>query len=231
MIKQAIILAGGLGTRLQGVVKDVPKPMADINGKPFLEYLLNFFKKNEIKEIILSVGYKYKVIIDYFGENFSGIKLVYSIEEEPLGTGGAIKKALNYVDSNEVFVLNGDTFFDINLSKFYKFHIEKKSNLSIGLKIMEKNNRYGIVEVDNDFRIKNFSEKRYSDKALINAGIYILKKDFLLSLKLPYKFSFEKDFLERYSKTFAFYGFPLDASFIDIGLPSDYYSDNSFFSK
>jgi len=230
MIKQAIIIAGGFGTRLQSVIKDLPKPMADINGKPFLEYLLNFLKKQGIKKVILSVGYKYKMIVDYFGENFSGINIVYSIEEEPLGTGGAIKKALNYIDYNDVFVLNGDTFFDINLSEFYKFHIGKKSDLSIGLKIMRNSDRYGIVEVDDDFKIKNFIEKRYSDKALINAGVYILKKDFLLTLNPPDKFSFEKDFLERYYRTYAFYGFPSDASFIDIGIPSDYYFAHSLFN-
>ncbi|MFX0195930.1 MAG: sugar phosphate nucleotidyltransferase, partial [Candidatus Hodarchaeota archaeon] len=111
MVKETIILAGGSGTRLQKVVQDVPKPMADINGSPFLEYLLCYLNKQEIKKVILSVGYKYRVIQDYFGTEYKDLVLEYSIEKEPLGTGGGIKKALNLVKSDDVYIINGDTFF------------------------------------------------------------------------------------------------------------------------
>ena len=108
---EAIILAGGFGTRLQSVVKDVPKPMADINGRPFLEYILVFLAKNCFTKVILSVGYKKESIINHFGSSFCGMNISYCIEDEPLGTGGAIKKAFDYVDGQNVLVLNGDTFF------------------------------------------------------------------------------------------------------------------------
>lgn len=137
MVKEAIILAGGLGTRLKKVVKDIPKPMADINGKPFLEYIfyhLNFYK---IEKVILAVGYKADVIKDYFGSKFRNISIYYSEEKELLGTGGAVKQAIKLSDSNDVFIFNGDTFFDIDLVNFYNFHIENNSNLTLSLKAMK----------------------------------------------------------------------------------------------
>ena len=113
---EAIILCGGLGTRLRSVIKDIPKPMADINGAPFLQILLEFLLRQGVKKVILAVSYKFEVIQGFFGSDFKGLKLIYSVENTPLGTGGAIKQALEFADENENFVLNGDTFFDIDLS-------------------------------------------------------------------------------------------------------------------
>jgi len=223
MTMQAIILAGGLGTRLKDIIKDCPKPMADINGKPFLEYVLTFLEKQGIDRTIFSVGYKSRVIKDYFGENFNNMKLIYSVEHQLLGTGGAIKRGLDFVKDGDVFVVNGDTFFDIDLKKFYQFHKEKKADLTIALKIIDHSDRYGIMKIDKNFQIKNFTEKKCKNKkALINGGIYVLNKDFFLSFNLPEKFSFEKDFLEKYYNKCRFYGVPFDAYFIDIGVPDDY---------
>ncbi len=134
MLEEAVILAGGLGTRLKSVIKDIPKPMAEVCGKPFLCYILDFLIKYEIKRVILSVGYKWEAIREFFGEQYKNINLVYAIEYEPLGTGGAIKNALKYVQDTEVFILNGDTLFNIDLSVFYSLHKNKNSNLSIALK-------------------------------------------------------------------------------------------------
>jgi len=122
MVKEAIVLAGGLGTRLRNVIKDVPKPMAEICGKPFLSYIIDFLIRYEIKRVILSVGYKWEVIKQFFGERYRNLDLVYAIEYEPLGTGGAIKNSLKYVQDTEVFILNGDTLFNIDLSTFYILH-------------------------------------------------------------------------------------------------------------
>ena len=128
---EAIVLAGGLGTRLKSVVSNVPKPMAPIGDKPFLEYILKYLKKNGITRAILSVGYKSEIIEEYFGNNFEGIDLVYSVEKEPLGTGGAIKKAMSKVKSNQVYIINGDTFFDINLKSLI---LEDNSKIILSLK-------------------------------------------------------------------------------------------------
>ncbi|MDF2953381.1 MAG: NDP-sugar pyrophosphorylase [Thermodesulfobacterium sp.] len=221
MIKEAIVLAGGLGKRLRKVVKDVPKPMADVNGKPFLEYLLTFLARQKIEKVVLSVGYKYEVIKNYFGNSFSGMKLVYSIESKPLGTGGGIRRSLSFVDSNEAFVLNGDTFFDIDMEKLYFFHKEKNSVLSVALKPMRHFDRYGSVKLDKNNRIIGFEEKKYYESGLINGGIYLLNKNFFMSFALE-EFSFEKDFLEKYYNSYAFYGLEFRDYFIDIGIPEDY---------
>ena len=222
MVKEAIVLAGGLGTRLKGAVKDVPKPMADVNGKPFLEYLLTFLNRQGIEKIVLSVGYKYEIIRKYFGKSFLDMKILYSIEAKPLGTGGGIKKSLTLVDSNDTFVVNGDTFFNIELDKLFSFHREKEAVLSIALKPLKHFDRYGSVEINEDGRIVGFKEKKYHESGLINGGIYLINKEFFVSLGLEEKFSFEKDLLERYYISHPFYGMTFKEYFIDIGLPEDY---------
>lgn len=222
MINEAIILAGGLGTRLRSIVKDVPKPMADINGKPFLEYIFHYLKYFNITKIILAVGYKADIIKNHFGNNFNGISIIYSEEKELLGTGGAIKQAIKFSEGNDVLILNGDTFFDVDLNKAYQFHKQKHSNLTILLKQMIDVQRYGIIEIDENNKIKRFLEKYQRDNGYINGGIYLLNKKIFLSLDLPVKFSFEKDFLEKYYQLSDFYGFISDSYFIDIGVPEDY---------
>jgi len=221
-IREAIVLAGGLGTRLRSVLKDLPKPMAPVGGRPFLEYLLRYLQQNGIEKVILSVGYKWEVIKAYFGDSFEGIKIVYSVENEPLGTGGAIKKSLFFVNSSDVFILNGDTLFNIDLKEFFAFHKKKRSVLSIALKAMSQFDRYGNVKIDNNNRIVSFEEKGYYESGLINGGIYLLNKDFFMDLDWKDKFSFEKDFLEKYYKFYEFYGLPFNSYFIDIGVPEDY---------
>ena len=222
MIKEAIVLAGGLGTRLRKVVSNVPKPMADVNGKPFLEYLLQFLAKHGIKKVVLSVGYQYWVIRDYFGNSFLDMKVLYSIEKELLGTGGGIKKSLKFIESENTLIVNGDTYFDIDLAELFSFHKEKNSALTVALKPMRDFSRYGSVVIDDDGRIIGFREKGYHKYGLINGGIYLLDKGIFLEPTLPEKFSFEKDFLEKYYKTLPFYGKVFHNYFIDIGIPEDY---------
>ena len=222
MVKEAIILAGGLGTRLRKVIKYIPKPMADINSKPFLEYLLLYLEKQGIERVILAVAYKWEVIKKYFGGKYNDIEILYSIEDHPLGTGGAIRQAIDFAEGEDVFVFNGDTFFNIDLNKFFEFHKSKNSNLSLALRYVGNTDRYGIVKIDENFRIVAFLEKKLADEGLINAGNYLINKKFFLSFNLPRKFSFERDFLEKYYKTYSFYGFPFEAYFIDIGIPDDY---------
>ncbi|MCR6577666.1 D-glycero-D-manno-heptose 1-phosphate guanosyltransferase [Campylobacter insulaenigrae] len=213
---QAIVLAGGLGTRLQSVIKDLPKPMAPINGKPFLEYLLQYLQKQGIKEVILSVSYKYELIQEYFKDKFENINIIYNIEKELLGTGGAIKDALKFV-KNETFVLNGDTFFDIDLNKLFL----NGSKICIALKQMRDFDRYGAVNIDKFGYISSFEEKAYKKQGLINGGIYLLKKDLFDDFSLVDKFSFE-EFLQENCKTLKIQTQVFDDYFIDIGIPEDY---------
>jgi len=222
MNKEAIILAGGLGTRLRSVVKDVPKPMADINGRPFLSYVFQLLTKFDFNRVILSVSYQWQIIQNAFGDNYQNLHLVYAVEEEPLGTGGGLKNALKLADNEELFVLNGDTFFDIDLSVLHKLHNQKKAQLSVALKKVECGLRYGSIVLDEHNRIISFAEKTKSSQVLINGGIYLINRNFFNSLAQEGQFSLEKDFLEKYHKAFTFHGFCFDDFFIDIGVPEDY---------
>ncbi|ECX4201107.1 NTP transferase domain-containing protein [Campylobacter coli] len=213
---QAIILCGGLGTRLKSVIKDIPKPMAPINDKPFLEFIFEYLKKQGIKEVILAVSYKYEVIKEYFKDEFLGIKIKYSIEKEPLGTGGAIKEALKII-KNETYVLNGDTFFDIDLSKLKL----NGSKICLALKQMNDFDRYGTVNVNEQGIVTSFEEKVFKKQGLINGGIYLLKKDIFNNFSLERKFSFE-EFLQENYKTLKIQTQIFDDYFIDIGIPEDY---------
>ncbi|EAH7997335.1 D-glycero-D-manno-heptose 1-phosphate guanosyltransferase [Campylobacter jejuni] len=213
---QVIILCGGLGTRLKSVIKDIPKPMAPINDKPFLEFIFEYLKKQGIKEVILAVSYKYEVIKEYFKDEFLGIKIKYSIEKEPLGTGGAIKEALKFI-KNEAYVLNGDTIFDIDLNKLKL----EKSKICLALKQMNDFDRYGTVNVDRRGLVLSFEEKIFKKQGLINGGIYLIAKDIFNDFKLEKKFSFEEFLQENYKKLKA-KACIFDDYFIDIGVPEDY---------
>lgn len=222
MYNQAIILAGGMGTRLKSVVADKPKPMADVNGNPFLYYVLQYAQKQGISHVVLAVGYLHQQIIDYFGHNFNGITLQYSIEQAPLGTGGAIAQALDLCDSlTPVFIINGDTFFNTSLTELADTFDQKQADLCIALKEMSNFDRYGTVEFDQNQQITAFNEKQHCQHGFINAGIYLLKPNLLKPLNLPTVFSFEKEILEQIN-LFRTFTYPSDAYFIDIGIPADY---------
>ena len=212
-----IILAGGFGTRLSTVVKDVPKPMAPINGKPFLHYIFKELQHQKIKQVVLSVGHLKEVIQDYFQDSYLGISIQYAIENEPFGTGGGIKHAFNFVE-DDAFVLNGDTFFDIELSKLKK----TDADISIALKPMFNFDRYGTVELNNENRIVSFNEKKHCEHGLINGGVYYFKKSLFDKIETERKFSFEKDILEKHLHHLQIQGTVFDNYFIDIGIPEDY---------
>lgn len=215
--KEAIILCGGLGTRLRSVISDVPKPMAPINNKPFLAFVLEYLKKQNISRVVLAVSYKYEIIQEYFGNSYLGMQILYSIEKEPLGTGGAILEALNLINSNSCYVLNGDTFFDVNLDRLKL----DNSDICVALKPMKNFDRYGSVDIDNNSYISAFNEKKFTSNGLINGGVYLIKKNIFNSFNLPNKFSFEEFFQENFlifnAKATVF-----DDYFIDIGIPQDY---------
>ncbi|MBL7921623.1 MAG: nucleotidyltransferase family protein [Bacteroidia bacterium] len=224
MITTAIILAGGFGTRLQSVVSDLPKPMAPVNDQPFLNYQLNYLKHYGIKKVILSLGYLPEKIKDFYGYNFNGIEIEYVIEKDPLGTGGGIRLALEKCTAEKVFVLNGDSFFDVELNKFYKLHTTNNSEISLALRKVNNAARYGTIEKDKNSRIISFIEKKGVEKeGLINGGVYILDKKIYSTLTPANKnFSIEKDFFEKQLQVIQIKGYEFEGYFIDIGIPEDY---------
>ena len=221
MINEAIILAGGFGTRLTNVT-DVPKPMAPINEIPFLEYLLNYLSSYKITRVHLAVGYKHEVIQAYFGNQFKNCQLNYVVEDTPLGTGGAIQKALADVKSEEVLVLNGDTFFQVDFNQMEIFHHTYNSDVTIALKPMKDFDRYGTVVYDDNFRITSFAEKQFCSEGAINGGIYLLKTTIFNGIEFPENFSIEQDFFENAYTAKKLMGFISEGYFIDIGIPTDY---------
>ena len=232
MIKQAIVLAGGFGTRLQKVVQEVPKPMAPINGRPFLDYQLNYLKSYGIERIIFSVGYKHEHISGYFGVEYQGLKITYAIEHEPLGTGGGIKNAFEQVKKGAALVVNGDTMFKVDLKDFFARHQAAEAVISLALRKVEDVSRYGAVSTDSNGRITGFSEKgAQSGPGLINGGVYLIEKDFFSSHPFPEKFSMEKDAFEQYYQTDPIFGFAYDSYFLDIGIPEDYQKAQDEFQK
>lgn len=220
MIKEAIILAGGLGTRLRQAVPDLPKCMAPVAGKPFLEHVAEWFYGQGVDHIIFSLGYMHEHIEDFLSHRDWSYSI--ALEEEPLGTGGAIRLACSRTKEKDVLIGNGDTLFKANLPALSEFHFQQQAACSIALKPMTRFDRYGMVEIDKDGRIINFREKSFYEQGLINGGVYALNKEKFLTLSLAEKFSFERDYLEKYCVSEKMTGFIQDAYFIDIGIPEDY---------
>ncbi|MCF8423380.1 MAG: nucleotidyltransferase family protein [Bacteroidia bacterium] len=224
MLKEAIILAGGFGTRLQAVVKDVPKPMAPINNEPFLNYIFPYLKHYNIEHVVLSTGYLSEKISEYYKNEYKGIKISYTKEVNPLGTGGGIRLALEKCFTDNVLVLNGDSFFDVDLNSYYKQHSILKSNCSLALRSINNAARYGTIKLDDTFVIKAFKEKDNVElPGLINGGVYILNRElFLNETEENITFSIEKDFFEKRIDQLKILGFEYQGYFIDIGIPEDY---------
>ena len=204
--------------------------MAPVNGKPFLHYVFKYLDGQGIEEVIISSGYRHEAIVDFFSDNYLGIKIKYSIEEEPLGTGGGIKKAFQLVADN-AFVLNGDTFFDVQLEELKKNYLNSKCDMVLALKQLEHFDRYGTVSIDSESRIKQFDEKKYVAQGLINGGIYFFDKKLFDKIETAEKFSLEKDVLEKQVKHLKFYGKVFDGYFIDIGIPEDYQKAQHDFTR
>ena len=225
-VDTAIILAGGLGTRLRSIISDVPKPMAPINNKPFLEHLCNYWLTQGIKTFILAVGYKSEIIIDYFKKQKTVYSLNYSIETEQLGTGGSLLLALNQFKLKKDFLLlNGDSFFPINLAAFHKFHTKQKSLLSLSLFQSSETKRFMSVHRNLDFKIISVNNQSSEQKFLANGGAYIISpeiKDYMLKIKCK-NFSLENKFIPKFiTNQGNIYGKEFNLNFIDIGLPKDY---------
>ena len=221
--REAIVLAGGFGTRLRKVVSDVPKPMApmDAEGTPFLAFVLKQLAGQGFAKIILSVGYMAEVIQQYFGASYAGLELLYSIEDEPLGTGGAVKKAMALCSGEFVFVLNGDTYFDVDFAEIERQHRKTGADFTLAAREMSDFDRYGALTLTEADRVIAFGEKKYCAHGFINGGIDSLGRT-LLSAMDKKVFSLEKDFLEEKIDTLHIAAYKSNGYFIDIGIPEDY---------
>jgi D-glycero-alpha-D-manno-heptose 1-phosphate guanylyltransferase len=217
---EAIILAGGFGTRLKEAVPDLPKPMAPIKGKPFLAYLLENLSQKGFKRAILSLGYMPEKIIDYFGTSFNGIEIIYSVEKETLGTGGATKLALERCTQDHVYVINGDTYLDFEIEEIELLWHKNHQPMIVGVNV-ENTSRYGSLEIV-DGRVISFKEKAFIKSGPINAGCYIFRRAQLENCVGNELFSLESDFLANEVRNESFYYFSSRGKFLDIGIPEDY---------
>jgi D-glycero-alpha-D-manno-heptose 1-phosphate guanylyltransferase len=217
---EAIILAGGFGTRLRQMVPDLPKPMAPVGGRPFLEILLRSLAHKGFCRAVVSLGYMADTVVSHFGEHFAGMDLVYEIEHTPLGTGGAVRRALTRCDTDHAFVFNGDTFLDLDAAKVEAHWQMHHVPIIVGCEVPDAE-RYGRLQTHQS-RVVGFFEKGVSGPGLINAGSYVLPKQILDAFPADLPFSLEADFLAKKVASERFDLIVAGGQFIDIGVPEDY---------
>jgi NDP-sugar pyrophosphorylase family protein len=226
----AVILAGGLGTRLRAAYATGPKSMAPVGGRPFLDYLLRWLRSEGVREVILCVGYKRTHIQKYVGRGRKwGLRVTYSIEKKLQGTGGAVKKAERLIMGKRLFVVNGDTFLGANLKELIKFHLSREAIATLAVVAVANDQRYGSLRVDGESRITAFLEKREKDGSdglqegtrPINAGVYVFEKKLLSKIRGDTPTSLEKDVFPRLITRNKVYAFTTSAYFVDIGVPDD----------
>lgn len=218
---EAIVLAGGFGTRLKKVIGNIPKPMAPINNLPFLTYLFEFLLNNNISTTVLSVYYKYHLIKDYYNNSYKNLDIKYSIDNQELGTGGAIMNAILRSNNDSLYIVNGDTYFDVELDFLLEKHYEDGNDITLALKPMSNFERYGFVNIDSMGRVISLGKKEYKKNGLIDGGIYLINKEIFNNIKNIQKFSFN-DFISTNLNYLKVGTFICDNLFIDIGTPEDY---------
>jgi D-glycero-alpha-D-manno-heptose 1-phosphate guanylyltransferase len=224
---EAIVLAGGLGTRLRNLVPDMPKPMAPVRGRPFLEIVMDYWIEKGVRRFVLSVGYKHECIQQHFGAGYRGAEMNYAVEKTPLGTGGGLLHALGRIRSSGSFlVLNGDTFFAVDLMRMKDFHREKGSHLTFALRPAEDPGRYDGIRVDRTGRLREFLAREHvSSDDLMNGGVYLARREAFAGLgsPRPAPISLEDDlFPAMLGAGRRMFGFVSTGRFIDIGVPEDY---------
>ncbi len=226
----AVILAGGFGTRLQPVVSDKPKVLADVSGKPFLSYLLEQLLPAGIRKAVICTGYRAEQIQDCFGAAYDSLGIVYSREDEPLGTGGALRLALPKLSSETILVMNGDSYIDADISAYIDWFSEKKLQAALLLSWAEDTSRYGSVIINDDKTIASFEEKsENASQGWINAGVYLLRKSLIASMPAGKDYSLEREFFPKLTAK-GLYGFCVGGRFIDIGTPESYAAAQEFFA-
>lgn len=217
---EAIVLAGGLGTRLADRLNGVPKPMAPVAGRPFLAILIEQLRQAGCRRVLLSVGHLHQTIRNHFGASCGGMRIDYVVEESPLGTGGALRIALAQAEQERVLAMNGDTFLQMDYAALLDFHAHSGAALTLAVAPQPDIARYGGVVVE-DSRVVGFQEKGRTGPGWINAGVYALNKNLPLPASLPERFSFETDFLACEIGRVPMAAYPVDGFFLDIGVPED----------
>lgn len=228
-----VILAGGLGTRLRDVVPELPKVLAPVNDKPFLDIILSFLNNYDyIENVIIAAGYMAEKIISMYSDSSKyKFKIKFSVEKKLLDTGGAIKNVLHQTETNNVLVLNGDSYIDTDLCVFFEEHINKKASMSIVLKKVGNASRYGCVRFDKNHRILDFEEKKNLPlKGYINTGMYLIKKEIFDKVENDKVISLEKELLPEFMKN-GVYGYISCGKFIDIGIPETYKKADNYLKE
>jgi D-glycero-alpha-D-manno-heptose 1-phosphate guanylyltransferase len=225
------ILAGGLGTRLRSVVEDRPKVLAPVAGRPFLAYLLDQLSWAGVRKTVLLGGFGADQLHEEFSTQYAGMKLEYSVESEPLGTAGAIRLALPFFEDETILILNGDSYCDVNLQKFWQIHQGECRRASMVLTQVENASRFGEVQLGPDDCIARFKEKNpRSGPGWINAGIYLLERNLIEEMNTCQSLSLERDILPNWVAKGSLFGFRAGTRFIDIGVPESYSAAERFFS-
>ena len=225
------ILAGGLGKRLRSKVSGRPKVLAEVTNHPFLEYLLNQINNAGFKKVVICTGYLGHQVQKQFGNRYKNLSLSYSEEELQLGTAGAVRYALPYLKSRYIMVMNGDSYVDADLKKFWQFYKEKRADAVILLTEVLDTSRYGRVEIGKLDEILEFQEKKENTgKGFINAGIYLLKRELIKQIPKGRVVSLEKEIFPYWIRK-RFFGFRNKGKFIDIGTPQSYYQAENFFKE
>jgi D-glycero-alpha-D-manno-heptose 1-phosphate guanylyltransferase len=227
----AVVLAGGMGTRLRSVVADRPKVLAPVAGRPFLAYLLDQIADAGIERVVLSTGHLAEQFADVIGNRYRNIRITYAHEEQPLGTGGAIRFACDFTTADQLLVMNGDSYCDADLSSYIEWHVKGGNDVSLMLAKVGDTSRYGTVEMDAGGRITAFIEKRPESTAgCINAGVYLFRRAMLEQFP-DGPSSMERDVFPVWLRAESMMGWATDAEFIDIGIPSDYERSHEFMAR
>ncbi|MBC7885271.1 MAG: nucleotidyltransferase family protein [Saprospiraceae bacterium] len=223
---EAIILAGGLGTRLKSIAPDVPKCMALVAGKPFIDHVIDYALKQGVNKFVFAAGYLHQILEDHLTDKWPHLHYYITIEDTPLGTGGAIGLACTKVNSTHFLVLNGDTLFKMDYQKLLDVHLKNNAFVTLALKQMFDFERYGTVEIDPNQKITAFNEKKRCKTGYINGGVYLINKRKFTDLNRQSNYSFEKDILENQVTTGNLYAEIFEDYFIDIGIPEDFRKAN-----
>ena len=227
----AVVLAGGMGTRLRAVVADRPKVLAPVAGRPFLTYLLDQIAGAGIQRVVLSTGHLAEQFASVIGDRYRNIQIVYAREEQPLGTGGAIRFACGFTDADQLLVMNGDSYCNANLSSYIQWHLDGRHDISLMLAKVNDTSRYGSVEIGAGGRITAFLEKRpEGGPGCINAGVYVLRRPMLEQFPQGPS-SIERDLFPVWLQQREIMGWVTDGEFIDIGIPSDYERSHEFMAR
>ena len=218
----AVILCGGQGKRLRGVIQDVPKAMAEIDGRPFLDFIFDHLKAQGITRVVLCTGYKADVIEAHYRGRERGMTVEFSKENVPLGTGGALKNARGLIFSDPFFVFNGDSFLAADLQRLLNFHIKKKAEASMIVSQVTERGDYGSVALDDEQRVTAFHEKTDAEGlSIVNAGVYCFNQCLFPRMPNTAQFSLEREFLPQLTGG-KFYGLITSKPFVDIGTPERY---------